>query len=154
MKSIKTVLCLVAQSCPTLCDPVDCSPPGFSAHGILQARILEWVAISFSRGSSWPIIAFLSVDLENQTYNRHVHARLLQLYPIPFDLMDYSPPGSSVHGDSPGKNTGAGCHAQPRDWTQVSPIARGFFTSWATREAPTLMMLILLQQNMNPYQVG
>ena len=48
----------VAQSCPTLCDPVDCTPPGSSVHGILQARILqarilEWVAISFSRGSSW-----------------------------------------------------------------------------------------------------
>ena len=45
---------LVAQSCPTLCNPMDCSPPGFSVHGILQARILEWVAIPFSRGSSWP----------------------------------------------------------------------------------------------------
>ena len=44
----------IAQSCPTLCDPVDCSPPGSSVHGILQARILEWVAISFSRGSSQP----------------------------------------------------------------------------------------------------
>ena len=44
----------VAQSFPTLCDPVDCSPPGSSVHGILQARILEWVAISFSRGSSQP----------------------------------------------------------------------------------------------------
>ena len=44
----------VAQSCPTLCDPVDCSPPGSSVHGILQARILEWVAISFTRGSSLP----------------------------------------------------------------------------------------------------
>ena len=44
----------VTQSCLTLCDPVDCSPPGSSLHGILQARILEWVAISFSRGSSWP----------------------------------------------------------------------------------------------------
>ena len=44
----------VAQSCPTLCDPVDCSPPGSSIHGILQARILEWVAIFFSRGSSQP----------------------------------------------------------------------------------------------------
>ena len=42
----------VALSCPTLCDPVDCSLPGSSIHGILQARILEWVAISFSRGSS------------------------------------------------------------------------------------------------------
>ena len=47
-------VCEVAQSCPTLCDPVDCSPPGSSVHGILQARILEWVAISFSRGSSQP----------------------------------------------------------------------------------------------------
>ena len=45
---------LVAQSCLTLCDPVDCSPPGSSVHGILQARILEWVALSSSRGSSWP----------------------------------------------------------------------------------------------------
>ena len=42
----------VPQSCLTLCDPMDCSPPGSSVHGILQARILEWVAISFSRGSS------------------------------------------------------------------------------------------------------
>ena len=44
----------VAQSCPTLCDPTDYSPPGSTVHGILQARILEWVAISFSRGSSRP----------------------------------------------------------------------------------------------------
>ena len=45
---------LVTQSCPTLCDPADCSPPGSSVRGILQARILGWVAISFSRGSSRP----------------------------------------------------------------------------------------------------
>ena len=38
----------VAQSCPTLSDPLDCSPPGSSAHGIFQARVLEWVAIAFS----------------------------------------------------------------------------------------------------------
>ena len=44
----------VAQLCPTLCDPMDCSLPGFSVHGIFQARVLEWVAISFSRGSSRP----------------------------------------------------------------------------------------------------
>ena len=44
----------VAQSCPTLCDPMDCSPSRSSLHGILQARVLEWVAISFSRGSSQP----------------------------------------------------------------------------------------------------
>ena len=44
----------VTQSCPTLCDPMDCSLPGSSVHGILQARVLEWVAISFSRRSSQP----------------------------------------------------------------------------------------------------
>ena len=44
----------VAQSCPTLCDPMDCSPPGSSVRGIFQARVLEWVAISFSRGFSRP----------------------------------------------------------------------------------------------------
>ena len=43
---------LVAQSCLTLCDPMDYSPPGSSVHGILQARVLEWVAIPFSEGSS------------------------------------------------------------------------------------------------------
>ena len=42
------------QSCPTLCNPMDCSPPGFSVHGILQARILEWVAVSFSGALSDP----------------------------------------------------------------------------------------------------
>ena len=44
----------VAQSCPTLCDPMGCSLTGSSIHGIFQARMLEWVAISFSRRSSWP----------------------------------------------------------------------------------------------------
>ena len=48
------VVALVAKSCLTLFDPVDCSPPGSSALGIFQRRILEWVAISFSRGSSPP----------------------------------------------------------------------------------------------------
>ena len=43
-----------AHLCPTLCNPMDCSPPGSSVHWILQARILEWVAVSFSRGSSQP----------------------------------------------------------------------------------------------------
>ena len=45
---------LVAQSCSTLCDPMDSNPPGFSVHGIFQERILEWVAVFFSRWSSQP----------------------------------------------------------------------------------------------------
>ena len=67
----------VAQSCPTLCDPIDGSPPGSSVTGILQAKILEWVAISFS--------------------NACMHAKLLQSYSTLCDPMDSSPPGSSVH---------------------------------------------------------
>ena len=46
--------CEVTQSCLTLCNPMDCSLPGASVHGIFQARVLQWVAISFSRGSSQP----------------------------------------------------------------------------------------------------
>ena len=65
------------QSCPTLCDPIDGSPPGSSVPEILQARILEWVAISFS--------------------NAWMHAKLLQSSPTLGDPMDSSPPGPSVH---------------------------------------------------------
>ena len=66
------------QSCPTLCDPIDDSPPGSSVPGILQARTLEWVAISFS--------------------NAWMHAKSLQSCPTLWDPVDNSPPGSSVHG--------------------------------------------------------
>ena len=48
------MLYLVAQSCLTLCNPTDCSPPGFSIHRILQTRILEWITIAFSRETSQP----------------------------------------------------------------------------------------------------
>ena len=65
------------QSCATLCDPTDGSPPGSSVPGILQARTLEWVAISFS--------------------NACRHAKSLQSCPALCDPMDSSPPGSSVH---------------------------------------------------------
>ena len=51
---IKIYMCVHAQLCPTLCDPMNCSPPGSSVHGILHARILEWVVISSSNGSSQP----------------------------------------------------------------------------------------------------
>ena len=52
--SVRLYFGVVTQSCPTLCNPMDCSPRGSSVHGIFQARMLEWVAISFSRGSSRP----------------------------------------------------------------------------------------------------
>ena len=71
------VYMLVPQSCLTRCDLMDCSPPGSSGHGILQVRILEWIAIPFSRGSSQPRIEprspplkadSLSSELPRKTY--------------------------------------------------------------------------------------
>jgi len=61
----------VAQSCPTLCDPVDCSLPCSSVRGILQARILEWVAISFSSRSSQP---------RDQTRVSHIASRCFTIW--------------------------------------------------------------------------
>ena len=68
---LKKVKIEVAQSCPTLCDPMDCSLPGSSLHGILQARVLEWVDISFSRGSSWS---------KDQTQVSHIPGRRFNLW--------------------------------------------------------------------------
>ena len=47
-------VCSVAEFCPTLCDPMDCSSSGSTVHRISQARMLEWVSVSYSRGPSWP----------------------------------------------------------------------------------------------------
>ena len=69
------------QSCPTLCDPIDGSPPGSPIPGILQAKALEWVAISFSNAWKWK-----------------VKSEVVQLCPTLHDPMDCSPPGSSAHG--------------------------------------------------------
>ena len=77
------------QSCPTLCNPIDSSPPGSPVPGILQTRTLEWVAISFP--------------------SARMHAKSLQSCPTLCDPIDGSPPGSRPW-DSPGKNTGVECH--------------------------------------------
>ena len=66
------------QSCPTLCDPIDGSPPGSPVPGIFQARILEWAAISFCNGWKWKWSCSALSDS--------------------IDPMDCSPPGSSIHG--------------------------------------------------------
>ena len=62
--SICAVLCLVVQSCLTLCNPMDCSPPGSSVHGIRQAKILEWLAMPSSRGLPKPGIKPRSPTLQ------------------------------------------------------------------------------------------
>ena len=113
--------CLAAHLCPTLCDPMHCSPPGSSVHVISQARILEWVAISFSKGSSRPGIKPVSPALAGGFITSwppgkpcccccccccsvasavsdsvRPHRRQPTKLPHPWD--------------SPGKNTGEGCH--------------------------------------------
>ena len=77
-------VCLVTQSCPTLCDPVDCSPPGSSVHGFLQARILEWVAICYAM-LCYAMLCYAMLS----------HFSRVQLCVTP---IDGSPPGSPVPG--------------------------------------------------------
>ena len=108
-----------AESCLTLCDPMDCSLPGSSVRGILQVKILEWVAIPFSKGSSQP---------RDQTQLSHIAGgflyqlshqgspRILEWVAYPFSS------GSS----------------QPRNWTRVSSTAGRFSTSWAARNVTRL----------------
>ena len=87
-----------------LCDPMDCSPPGSSVHGISQARILEWVAISFTKGSSWPRdqthISCVSCIGRQILYHwvtwEAPAAKSLQSCPTLCDPIDGSPPGSAV----------------------------------------------------------
>ena len=136
---------LVAQSCLTLCDPMDCGPPGSSLHGILQARILEWVAIPFSRGFSQvrdqtqvSCIAggFFTSKPPDTTalLGICVSMKVAQSCPTLCDSLDCSLPRSSVHGILQARilewvafpfSRGS---SQPRDQTQVSRIAGGFFT--------------------------
>ena len=134
------VKALVAQSSLTLCEPMAWSPPDFSVHGILQARILEWVAIPFSRGSSqlrdqtrvsciaggffniWATREAFDYWFSFPTYNSAetffffitqswwsgvlvAHSCLTLCDPL-----HCSPPGSSVHGIFPGRNTDMDYH--------------------------------------------
>ena len=86
------------QLYPTLCNPMDHSPPGSSVHGISQARILEWVAILFSRGSSRPRDQTQVYCIAGIFFIKCVHAKSLESFLTLCNPMDHSPPGSSVHG--------------------------------------------------------
>ena len=80
------------QSCPTLCDPIDGSPPGSPIPGILQARTLEWVAMSFSNASKWKVKVKSLSHVQLLATPWIAAHRLLHLW------------------DFPGKSTGEGCH--------------------------------------------
>ena len=100
---------LVTQSCPTLCNTMDCSLPGFSVHGIPQARILEWVATPFSRGSSQfrdqTLVSCTAGDSLSSESSRKPHSFIFQAF-----IMHLIYTRLFCPWDSPGKNTGVGCH--------------------------------------------
>ena len=111
----------VSQSCLTLCHPMDYSLLGSSVHGIFQARILEWVAISFSRGTSWPrdqtwvsLIVGRRITIWATCNAMDCQARVLEWIAISFSRGSY----------------------QPRDQTRVFWITGRLFIIWAFREAP------------------
>ena len=114
-------VCLVMSDS---CNPIDCSLPGSSVHGILQARILEWAAILFSRGSSQP---------KDWTQVSHIEGRFFTIWATIY----------FYHGSTwilewvvyPFSRRSS----WPRNWTGVSCMAGRFFTSWATREARTYL---------------
>ena len=131
------------QLCLTLCNPMDCRPPGSSVHGIFQARILEWVATSFSRISSqprdWTQVSLIVDRCFTIWATRESESEVTQSCPTLCDPVDCSPPGSSVHGILQARilewvaisfSRGS---SRPRDWTQVSCIAGRRFNIWAIR---------------------
>ena len=150
-------VCEVAQSCPTLCDPMDCSPPGSSVYGILQARILQWVAMPSSRGSfstqgsnrGLPLCRRILYALRRQ-------GRCMCVCVYPYMDICVRTRASSVVSDSaipwlwparllcpwnfPGKSTGVGCHFLPDPGIKLKSLASlalagGFFTTCASWEA-------------------
>ena len=149
------------QSCPTLCNSIDGSPPGSANPGILQARTLEWVAISFSNAWKW----------KNQS-------EVAQLCLTLHDPMDCSLPGSSVHGFLQARVLEWGAIAfsekwfylvifffflaslwgmldlssQSRDWTHAPCTGRMEAYPRTTREVPTLWLLTLRAHSSSSFQ--
>ena len=115
------------QSRPTLCDLTDGSPPGSPVLGILQARILEWVAISFSNAWKWKVKVKCSVVSDSVRPHRQQPTRLLRPW------------------DSPGKSTGVGCHfllqcIKVKSESEVLSRARLLAIPWtAAYQAPPSM---------------
>ena len=151
---VVVVIVSVAQLCSALCDPMDCSPPGSSVHGILQARILEWVAFPSPGDLPDPGIKPRSPALQAESLPSEPPGKPIYVYThistwkwkwkvlSRFRLCD--PMDYSVHGIFQARILEwvafpfSRILSQLRDWTQVSRIAGRFFSSWATREAQSL----------------
>ena len=122
------------QSCQTLCDPIDGSPPSSPVPGILQARTLEWVAISFSNAWKWKV------------------KEVSQSCPTLSDPMDCSPPGSSVHGFSR-QEYWSGVQYMNK-YTQIPLITHHLGKlrkRWATQELLTTNRIVLGRSSQDIY---
>ena len=112
---------IVAHSCPILCYPMDCSLPGFSVHGILQARILGWVAIPFFRGSSWP---------RNQTQVSCTVGRFFTIWAIREALNEYYLTHSGILAwripwtEEPGGLQSTGSQRVGHDWATSLSLSK------------------------------
>ena len=100
----------VAQSCSTLCDPMDCSLPGSSVHGIFQSIVLEWIAISFSRGSSQPRDRTWASRIVDRRFTVCATREVASIVSDSVRPHRRKPTSLPHPWGSPGKNTGVGCH--------------------------------------------
>ena len=91
----------VVQSCPTLSDPMDCSPPGSSVHGIFQARVLEWGAIFFYNYN-------MKMSMNKINFLSCVEERMVVVVKVAQSCLTLRPPGLYSPWNSPGQNTGVG----------------------------------------------
>ena len=155
----------VAKSCPILCDPMDCSLPGSPVHGVFQARILEWVVISSSRGSSQPRdqtciccigrwIPYHWGTWESPALENIEAPVACPISPLPDFLISLNMNILRPHElyspwNSPGQNTGMGSCSLlqgiflSHGWTKVFQITGGFFTIWSTREEHIYMSIYI-----------
>ena len=132
----------VSQFYLTLCDPKDCSPQGASIHGIFQARILEWVAISFSRGSSW-LRDWTCVSCIFPTLSSVQLLSCVQLFATPWTVSHQAPlsVGFSRQEYWNGKPfPSPGNLPNPGIEPESPALVSGFFTVWATRKEKAIGM--------------
>ena len=128
---------------------MDCSPPGSSIRGIFQARVLEWIAISFSRVSSWPRDGMRVSRIAGRRFTVWATRQAQRLKEMSFSVMLdslwprvlYSPGALQAWILEWGASPFSRGSSQPRDRTQVSCNEGRFFSSWATREALEIVNL-------------
>ena len=134
--------------CPTLCHPMDCNPPGFSVHGILQARILKWVANPFSRGPSRPRdqthVSYFSCTGKWVLYH-WCHLGIPETSPLPDNSRSHlSQVRNNLHGPDMSVVTGPGGVVLALSWSQCLWKENSLFHMLCAFPAPKLRLFLLI----------